>query len=225
MGFESNMNGLTTPLAARGLKPVGELASSRQHGDRLQYMAGCRCPECRRANSTYENARQKARRNGDWNGVVPAAKARTHILKLSRLGVGRNAVAAASDVSRTAIVEIRAGKKQNIRARTERKILAVTKAMASDKALISAKEAWRLIDELLAAGFTKGAIALGIGRKTPALQLNREKITVRNAYLVAQLHARLCHETTQSDGYSIEVDRDGTTGLWRRSHRSRSWRP
>ena len=65
-------------LAQRGLKPASELAAKRPHGDRLRYVAGCRCDLCRKANSTYERERQKARAAGDWNGIVDAAKARQH---------------------------------------------------------------------------------------------------------------------------------------------------
>ncbi len=49
-------------IEARGLRPIGELARNRPHGDRLRYMAGCRCPACRGANP-----------------IVPADAARAHI--------------------------------------------------------------------------------------------------------------------------------------------------
>lgn len=61
-------------LAARGLKPIAQLAANRDHGDRVRYLAGCRCTDCRRANSAYESARQKARAAGDWNGFVLATR-------------------------------------------------------------------------------------------------------------------------------------------------------
>ena len=78
-------------LAARGLKPAAVLAQQRPHGDRLKYVGGCRCAECRKANTEYEKARAKARRAGDWNGIVSAKKARQHILQL-RLAGGRERV-------------------------------------------------------------------------------------------------------------------------------------
>lgn len=59
-------------IESRGLKPVAELAEQRSHGDRLKYLAGCRCVPCRAANSRYEVARAAARKAGDWNGLVPA---------------------------------------------------------------------------------------------------------------------------------------------------------
>ena len=52
---------MRSALEARGMKPVTELARQRPHGDRLRYMAGCRCPACRGANSAYERLRARAR--------------------------------------------------------------------------------------------------------------------------------------------------------------------
>src|SRR5687768_5744519 len=150
-------------LASRGLKPVTVLAAARPHGDRLRYMAGCKCQDCRRANSRYESERQRARKNGDWNGIVSAARARRHIMKLSRLGVGRNAVSIGSDVCRTTIMEIRAGKKKRIRARTERKILAVTTKMASDHSFVPAGRTWKLIRMLKTEGYKTEQLARQLG--------------------------------------------------------------
>ena len=178
-------------IQARGLKPAKELADNRSHGDRLKYMAGCRCSECRRANSRYESERQKARRNGDWNGLVSSEKARLHLLKLSAEGVGRRAVAEATDIAETVIVNIRSGKKKNIRARTEKKILAVTREMALDGALVPAGNTWKLLNELIADGVARGYIATRLGCRTRALQLSKKRVTVRHAYQVELLYREL----------------------------------
>lgn len=178
-------------LAARGLRPAAELAKDRPHGDRLRYIAGCRCFHCRRANSDYERARQAARKAGDWNGLVAAAKARGHLAALSALGVGRHAVADASGISGGILWSIIKGDKQNIRARTERAILSVTVEQAADRALIDAGETWKLIDELLVDGYSKAELARLLGYRTRALQLNRHKVTARNAYEVKRLHEKL----------------------------------
>jgi hypothetical protein len=177
-------------LSERGLRPVAELAADRPHGHRLRYLAGCRCFHCRRANSDYERGRAAARAAGDWNGIVDAAPARRHILALSRRGVGRRMVAAASDVGLSVIADIRTGRKMRIRARTERRILAVTPACRGDAALVPAKRTWERIAWLLDEGFTKSRIALELGRKTRALQLNREWVTARNAAAVEALVRR-----------------------------------
>lgn len=178
-------------MQLRGLKPITALAADKPHGNRLRYLAGCRCDLCRKANSSYENERQKARAAGDWNGIVPARAARKHLLALSKAGVGRRSVQAATDISDTILAEIRSGKRKQIRARIERLILAVTADYKGEAALVPAAPTWKLIEALLRAGFTKGFIALQLGRKTPALQLNRDWITVKNEAAVARLHRRL----------------------------------
>lgn len=178
-------------LTERGLRPVAELAKDRPHGDRLRYMAGCRCFLCRRANSNYESARKAARAAGDWNGIVPAEKARQHLASLSAANVGRRSVAAVSGVGDTVLMDIIAGRKKQIRARTERSILAVTAAAIADGALIPAGPTWALLDELVADGWTKADLAGRLGYTNPALQLSRGQVTVRNAYDVELLYAKL----------------------------------
>lgn len=182
---------MQAPLASRGLRPIAELAEGRPHGDRLRYMAGCRCHDCRRANTDYEKTRAKARKAGDWNGIVTAHRARAHLAHLSDQGVGRRAVGDACDVADSILVAIIKGDKTRIRARTERAILAVTVEAAADRALIPAGPTWALLDELISHGYSKSELARELGYKTRALQLNRHQVTVRNAHDVARLHARL----------------------------------
>lgn len=177
-------------LSSRGLRPIAELAATRDHGDRLRYMAGCRCADCRRANCAYEKARVVARKAGDWNGIVAASRARGHLAALSRQGVGRRAVGDTCGVADTVLSAIITGRKTNIRARTERLILAVTPAAAADRALIPAAPTWMLLDELIADGYTKSELAKELGYQTHALQLSRQQVTVRNAYDVQRLYEK-----------------------------------
>ncbi|PZP64216.1 MAG: hypothetical protein DI597_00965 [Pseudoxanthomonas spadix] len=173
------------------LKPAAELAADKPHGVRLRYMAGCRCDACRRANTAYETERAKARKNGDWNGIVPADRAREHLKRLSHQGVGRRTAQACTDVADTVLMEIINGQKRRIRARTERLILGVTKAQAADHALVSARKSSRLIAELLEEGYTQKFLAKKLGYKHPALQFGADTITVRNAARVERLHREL----------------------------------
>jgi hypothetical protein len=177
-------------LPDRGLRSANELGADRPHGVRLRYMAGCRCAECRRANTQYETQRERARKAGDWNGVVDAAPARAHILKLSRAGVGRKMVAAASGVAHSAVYAIRSGSKLRIRARTARRILAVDVTCRGDKALICAKQLWQRINWLLEEGYTKTFLAKQLGYAA-ALQFDKHTVTVRNDADVAALYRRL----------------------------------
>lgn len=188
------MNQLSAnPLSSRGLKPVAELAAHRDHGDRLRYRAGCRCFSCRRANTAYEAARKIARAAGEGNGIVPAAKARAHLKALQAQGVGRRSVHAASDVAMTVLADIMSGRKTNIRAATERAIFSVTAAAAGDGALVPAKATWKMLDQLIADGYTKTYLGAKLGSKSkvPQLQLKRDFVTVRSAYLVERLFEQL----------------------------------
>lgn len=161
------------------------------HGQRGTYARGCRCDACRAANTAYERARAVARATGEWNGLVPAEVAQQHLLKLSEAGVGRRAVAAATDIAESILFAIRSGTKQKIRAATARKILAVDLSCAGDHALMCAKPSMKLVAKLLKAGFTKTRIAQEMGYKVHALQLKDGLITVRNAARLALVHDRL----------------------------------
>ena len=178
-------------LASRGLKPVTVLAAQRPHGDRLRYLAGCKCQDCRRANTRYESDRAQARRNGDWNGLVPADKARRHMLKLSRQGIGRRAVSIAADVSVTMISEIRSKKKKNIRARSERRILAVTSADARDRSFVPARRTWKLLRMLQTEGYSSQFLARRLGYARPYIQFQKDRVLVRTAFRVERLYRQL----------------------------------
>lgn len=180
----------TTQMERRGLKPATILAANRPHGDRLRYIAGCHCDECRAANTDYERQRRGERKAGNWNGLVAAQHASNHIKHLSTQGVGRRAVAEASGVSHTLLADIRSGRRMQIRALTERRILGVTTEMALDRALVPAAPTRKLINALIAAGFTKKLLGQRMGYKN-TLQLDRKEVTVRNAARVRRLHQDL----------------------------------
>jgi hypothetical protein len=160
-------------------------------GTRARYTSGCRCDACRGANTAYEKERARARRRGDWNGLVDARPARQHILELSLAGVGRRTVADIARVAQSVIHEIGMGRKLTIRARTEKAILAVGADAMTDAKLVDARETWRRIARLLTEGFTKAEIARRLGRKVPALQLRKDQITARNAMQIEKLYRQV----------------------------------
>lgn len=176
--------------ASRGLPTRSRLAE-RPHGTRLRYISGCRCMLCRAANSRYECGRAAARRRGGWNGLVPAIRARMHIEALSCQGVGFKSVALAADVGKTVVLQVRTGQKRQIRAETERRILAVDRAAIADGGLVPARPTWRRIAALLDEGFSKAELARRLGYQRPALQLGRRRITARNAVRVERLFNRV----------------------------------
>jgi hypothetical protein len=158
------------------------------HGTRGRYVAGCKCMRCRAANSRYNTERERERKDGDVRHIVPADRAQAHLLKLSKLGIGRRAVAAASDISGSILLQIRSGRRKNIRASTERRILSVDSKAVSGGALIPAAPTWRLLNKLLERGYTKAQLAIWMGFKTPALQIKRDVITAETAVKVERLY-------------------------------------
>jgi len=172
---------------------ASKLAASKPHGTRMRYVGGCKCLLCRAANSNYETGRAAARKAGEWNGIVPADAARKHLIALTKAGVGKRSVRAASDVGYSILCEVRTGKRMQIRKATEQKILAVTVEACSDRSVIDARPAWRQINMLLTEGFTKTALAqrLGCGR---AIQFNKDRMTAANVAKVDKLFRTLMAE-------------------------------
>jgi len=123
-----------------------------------------------------------------WDGLVPAAAALEHVKRLSRAGVGYKSVAAAADVSSTTIMAMRAGRKTRIRASTEARILGVDRAAVADGAKVQAGRAWKRIRSLLEEGYSKAELARRLGKRQPALQLGRGRMTAINASMVERLY-------------------------------------
>ena len=181
----------SNPFRDRGLRPVSDLASNRPHGTRLRYMAGCKCQDCRQANSRYESERQQARRRGEWNDIVSAEPARLHIFKLAKAGLGRRSIAAVTDLRASTIGEIRQGRKMRIRAMTANKILAVTPDLASDRCLVPAGRLWQRIRLLLEEGYTRQSLANKLGYRHRGLQFGKVRVTAKSAHRVERLYHQL----------------------------------
>lgn len=163
-----------------------------QHGTRNRYQAGCFCPDCCNADRVYRRAMRKRHRQGIFNTLVDAAAARDHLLKLSRRGVGRRAVADACDVNKSVLQLIKLGKRKQIRKSTEQRILAVTKDAIADHATMYAGRTWQRIRKLVdEGGFTQKEIARRLGYKKGALQFRRGRILAKNASKVERLYRSL----------------------------------
>lgn len=174
----------------RSLASIEVLGGRKPHGTRLRYMAGCKCLICRAANSNYETMRAARRRVGLWNGLVPARRARRHMLALSRRGVGRRTVSLITRISETVLFNIRSGQQKHVRALNERAILSVSDSAVRGSTHVQARATWRKIDWLIDEGFSKAAIARMMGCKTPALQLRRDLITASSARKIDEIYRR-----------------------------------
>lgn len=179
-------------MAARGLRSAAQLAANKPCGTRLRYYAGCRCSECKAANAAYERERIEARKRGEHNGLVSADRARAHLLKLSKRGVGRKTAADAAKVAASIVSKIVDGQRTKIRAQTERRILAVTEATAADGARRPARATWQMLDELIASGYSKASIASAVlGRPVISLQISRRAVEVKTEARVRAVYERL----------------------------------
>lgn len=183
---------MNTAFSTR-MRPVRDLAADKPHGERLRYMAGCRCVPCRAANSRYETERAAARRRGEWNGLVDAAPVREHLNELSRRGIGRDTVSDVTGLAPSSLDLYRTGKRLKIRAMNAKKILAISPDdVLTDAQLVPAKPTWKQIQWLMSVGFTKTEIARRLGYKTHALQIkSRGLITARNAAKVERLYNKM----------------------------------
>jgi hypothetical protein len=110
---------------------------------------------------------------------------------LSRQGVGRRAVAAASDVGKSTLQEIRNGHKTQIRAATERRILAVDASCISDHALVSAQRAQAQLARLKREGYPARRLVRFLGGQSDGLKFGVRFMTARNVRRVERLYREL----------------------------------
>jgi hypothetical protein len=168
--------------------PRPESFGDRAHGERLRYLAGCRCALCKEANNAYARMRGKMVRAGFSDPMIDAGEVLRHVRRLARKGIGQRTIADAARTSRASVHAIVLGRKTKLRRSTAARILAVSADAAGDAALVSAKSTWAKLERLLAEGFTKGELARRLGMKTPALQIRRDRVTVRTRDRVARFY-------------------------------------
>jgi hypothetical protein len=173
------------------LKPIEVLAARKPHGTRLRYVAGCKCVPCRAANSRYETRRAELRRCGLANGIVDAGRTRDALLAFRERGIGYKRVARNAGVSFTVLACVLNGRRRNVRAMTEKRVLELgDRGGHADHAVVSARRTWSQIDRLLEEGFTKTALArrLGVGK---AIQFRRDRVLASTARKVERLYREL----------------------------------
>lgn len=141
------------------------------------------------------------------NDLVSTSRVRAHLAELSRLGIGRHAVAEASGVSRSLVNAIASGAAQQVRARTERALLAVDETCRADGALVPAARVWRHVRRILEAGWSRAAIARALGNVTPALQIGRRAVRLRTADRLQRLADRVAATRAERAQARAAVDR------------------
>jgi hypothetical protein len=116
-----------------------------------------------------------------------------HIQKLREAGIGYRAIAAAASIAKSTMAMILTGERLRIRKHHADRILAVDRTAIADRALVPAGPTWTLLNELVAAGYTKTVLAkqLGSRAKTPSLQIQADRITALSASKVERLYRRI----------------------------------
>lgn len=139
-------------------------AVKAHHGKRSMYRLGCRCDDCRAANTKYERNRAQVKAAGaPPNAIVSAETARAHLLALSSEGVGRVRISELSGVAESRVHGIRKGTIERIHENTEAALLAVHKEVPTDWTLVASTAARAMVAELREEGFTSAELARRLG--------------------------------------------------------------
>ncbi len=143
---------------------------------------------------------EQAGGGGGVGSYVSAEPARRHLAALGRAGVGLKTVARLSGVSHGSLSKIVYGEpgrgrppSRRIRVQTNERILAVTETQARGGQRVDAGPTWQLIEELVAAGYTRAHLARELGSQaaSPTLQIGRRLVRASTARAVEELHRRL----------------------------------
>ena len=136
-----------------------------------------------------------------WANPKTVAAVKQHLVYLQTHGVGLRRVGEVSGVSRTRLMGIihdrsynrNRPKRQRLRQQTAERILGVTVSEAASGACVPGSETWGLLGVLLAAGYSKAALARMLGYRRGAIQFRHApaRITARNARKVRALYEAL----------------------------------
>lgn len=169
------------------IKKLKEYAAGRPCGTRSKYCSGCRCDECRKANTEYQKERDRLNRRGEHNPLVDAEPAREHLRKLSKAGIGYKTVAEYSGIGKSTLYQLMTGTRTKVRRKNLDAILAVDRSCFTAGTLIRAGETWRRINWMLDEGFTKAEIARRLGHASSSLQFKKKKVTGKTHVKVERL--------------------------------------
>jgi len=179
------------PTAQVRIAKLLESCAKVEHGRRARYMAGCRCLQCRAANSRYQSELDRRQTAGDVNPVISAEPARAHLLALRKLNVGYKAAADAAGVTRGIVLGIASGRRKQCRQSTVNALLAVDTGARSGGALVGAGPTWKLLNELIGRGYTRAWLAQQLGAAKPALQIHKDWITAETEAKVERFYTLL----------------------------------
>ena len=170
----------------------------RQHGTRARYVFGetgsdwrngCRCVDCSIAAGDYERDRRHQREAG-VPAFVDASEAREHLLWLTAQGIGLRTVEEHTGLSRSALQKLRSGERTRCRPETADLILGMHLGRAKCGAYIDGTDTLRMVEEILAQGWTRKAIARRVvNPDAVSLQIGKNgRVTAETAAKIRDLH-------------------------------------
>lgn len=129
------------------------------HGSAARYnYHSCRCSKCKESQRVYSKIRRS--KNPHPNRLVPAGPTAKHLRKLRRHKVGLRSLRDITGMSFSHLRLLRAGKKQFVQLRTERKILQITGEAYAGGARISSVPTAIRLRRLRQEGFTYSRLAV-----------------------------------------------------------------
>jgi hypothetical protein len=156
------------------LRSAQQLAQGKPHGHKMRYMAGCRCSRCRAGNAAYERQLAEKRRLLGPNDLVSTDRVRAHLKFLQGFGMGHKTVAKHAGVGKTALAAILWYGKQQMRRRSEARVLQVEPTIdrLPKNTKIPAAETAAKIEQLVAWGYPKLLINRdGLGLESGGMQI------------------------------------------------------
>lgn len=141
-----------------------------------------------------------------WADSKTVGQVRRHLRTLKGAGLGLRRISELTGVSRSRLMEIRNRRSYNaarprqrwLKLETAERILDLLPepSLPAGAAIVSGRETWRLIEELLVAGFSRAAVARGMGLKSPALQFGKKRVLKRTENAVRAFHDRVWRSNT-----------------------------
>lgn len=174
--------------------------TDHEHGTHACYVLDqCRCDFCREANAAYERSRAAWLSGVTPHPYVDADPAREIVRKLNRKGMGLKTIASESGVAHGTLWKLiygvpGRGPSERVRRSTLSRLAAVLEGIEfddyqlADGAKVPAREAWEIVDELVARGWSKAEIGRRItGPQAASLQMGRRQVTVSTLRTLREL--------------------------------------
>lgn len=147
-------------------------AAGRPHGNAKYHLENCRCLECCKAASNYDNNRRRAIAYGRWQPFVDAEPVRRHVRSLGEFGIGWIRVAKLAGVSTGGVSKLLYGDRprglvpsRRVRPETALRLLSVEPVLDNlgDRTAVDGTGTRRRLQALVWAGWTQSEVARRLG--------------------------------------------------------------